>query len=184
MSDITKQPIPTATSESHRLVLGPSLLDGLPGSEDWRAFTRHIKDPSCLALTELWIEKVHAAGGIPLRNDFGFEEIAKWGSTLMLYKLDENDRWLTTFAGSTVVEVLGFEPTGKYLEDYGADNSLKFWLDNMQYITDAHMPLIESYNLEFVEKDYVRVSAVNLPLKTGTRDFPDSYFEILSFGAE
>ena len=173
--------LPTAAKGTEHAIIGPSFLNGPPAPEAWDAFAQVIVDPACKAITELWLEKARACGGVPLRSDFKFEKLARLGSNLVLFKLDEDDRWLTKFCGSNIVEILGFELTGKHLEDYASENSLEFWMASLKHITDEGRPFFEYYNMDFVEKEYMHCTAINLPLKSGERDYPDALFEALAF---
>lgn len=98
---------------SYEVVIGPSFMDGFPDQEEWLSFKKCIQYPETLAFLGLWQEKAFAAQGIPLRKDFSFEELVKFGRHLAIFKQTEDNRWLTTFCGGAIVEQIAFEPTGK-----------------------------------------------------------------------
>lgn len=181
MSQPTGEQPQEAAYNGYKVISGASFLESLPSQEQWLDFTKLIQDPMTMAMAELWYKKAIAAKGVPLRKDFSFDDLAKYGSHLLLYKLTEDNRWLTTFCGTTIVDTLGIELTGKYIDEYGDENSLEFWLSNIKYITEQGAPFVEYYSLNFVDKEFVECADINLPLRSGDRDFPDMFFAIMSF---
>ena len=169
------RPQPQAASESFEVSVGPKFLDGMPGQEEWLAFNVCIDDPKAVALAEVWHDKAKAANGVPLRNDLSFRELVKFGKFLTLYKLTEEDRWLTTFCGEEVVHNVGMELTGKHLDEYASEKTLRFWMDNMTYIRDEGRPYLETFTLDVANKPYRVCQTLNLPLRSGTRPFPDMF---------
>lgn len=168
-------PRPKAAADSYEVFLGPSYLDGLPDQEEWRAFNKYIQDPASLAFAGLWQEKAAAANGIPLRKDFGFRELVKYGSHLALYRLTEDNRWLTTFCGDIIVQNVGIELTGKCIDEYADKDTLEFWMENIKFICEQGKPIVEFYSLEHAGKDYSVCHSLNLPLRSGTHDFSDMF---------
>ena len=183
-SSDTSKTLPATDPDDLTVVPGPSFRNGFPSRGNWQAFVSQIQEEPLNTFTQLWAEKALAADGVPLRKNFSFRELAKHGPFLVLYKLTEENRWLTTFCGTSIVEVLGEEITNRHLDEYGSEDTLDFWMENVRYLQEDAKPIIEFYNLKFVDKQYLRCSSVNLPLKSGTRDFPDMMFEIISFGPE
>lgn len=163
------------TVDSYEIFLGPSYLDGLPDQQEWQAFNEHIQDPASVAFAELWQAKAMAAGGIPLRQDFSFQDLVKYGSRLALYKLTEDNRWLTTFCGDEIVQNVGSELTNKCMDEYADKDTLKFWMDNIEIICGQGKPVMEFYVLDHAGKDYSMCHSLNLPLRSGTRDFSDMF---------
>ena len=181
MSQPTDDQLQGAAYNDYKVIEGTSFLDSLPSQEQWLDFKNLTQDPMTLAMIELWYKKAKAVNGVPLRKDFSFEELAKYGSHLLLYKLTEDNRWFTTFCGTKIVDTLGIELTGKYIDEYGDKNALLFWLKNIKYITEQGMPFVEHYSLNFVDKEFVECADINLPLRSGDRDFPDMFFAFMSF---
>ena len=171
----------TAVYNGYKVLNGPSYLDCLPDQEHWLESKKLIQDSKALAMLELWHEKAVAAKGVPLRKDFSFEDLVKHGSHMLLYKLTEDNRWLTTFCGGTIVEALGVELTGKYIDEYGDKNSLEFWMNNIKYISKHGAPLVEYYSLNFIGKEFIECMDLNLPLRSGERDFPDMFLALMVF---
>lgn len=169
------RPQPKAAADSFEVSVGPGFLDGLPSQEDWLAFKERIEEPNSAVFAGLWQEKAKAENGVPLRSALSFRELVKYGKHLTLYKLTEEERWLTTFCGDEVVVNLGMELTGKHLDEYGCEETLKFWMSNMKYIRDQGRPYMETFTLDYVGKPYSVCRTLNLPLRSGNRDFPDMF---------
>ncbi len=172
---VTKRFQTNAPADDYEVFIGPSYLDGMPDQQEWRAFCKYFQDPSSLAFAALWQEKAMAANGVPLRSDFSFKDLVKYGTHLALYKLTEENRWLTTFCGDGVVQHIGFEPTGKCLDEYADKDTLEFWAANIKRITEHCEPVMEIITLDYVNKDYSRSKTLNLPLRSGLRDLPDMF---------
>ncbi|MCH8863338.1 MAG: hypothetical protein IID51_12635, partial [Proteobacteria bacterium] len=108
-------------------------------------------------------------------KEFSFRDLTKYGSSLALYKLTEDDRWLTTFCGEEIVQDVGFELTGKYLDEYADKDTLEFWMENIKFICGQGKPIMESYTLDHANREYAKCLSLNLPLKSGVHDFPDMF---------
>lgn len=169
------RPQPQASSDSFELSVGPKFLDGLPGQEEWVAFNECIEDPKAQAFAGLWHEKAVAANGVPLRKDLSFAELVRFGKHLTLYKLTEEDRWLTTFCGEEVTLNVGMELTGKHLDEYASEETLKFWMDNMKYIQVEGAPYLEIFRLDYAGKPFMKCHTLNLPLRSGGQKLPDMF---------
>ncbi len=180
MEGLTEKLLNTAYN-GYKALKGPSYLDCLPNEEHWLEFKKLIQSSKGLAMIELWHEKAVAAKGVPLRKEFSFKDLAEHGSHMMLYKLTEDNRWLTTFCGDTIVAALGVELTGKYIDEYGDENALEFWMENIKYISEHGAPLVEYYSLNFVDKEFIQCMDINLPLRSGERDFPDMFLAMMIF---
>lgn len=180
MSEMAEQQS-NAVYNDYKALKGPSYLDCLPGQEHWLEFKQLIQSSKGLAMIELWHAKAVAAKGVPLRKDFSFKELAEHGSHLLLYKLTEDNRWLTTFCGDIIVDILGVELTGKYIDEYGDKNALEFWMENIKYISGHGAPLVEYYNLNFVDKEFIQCMDICLPLRSGERDFADMFLAMMVF---
>lgn len=146
--------------------MGPSFLNGLPDLDEWQKFKNYIKHEQALALMDLWFEKASQAGGVPLRGDFSFDEFVLFGSNIYIAKLKEDGRWHTTFCGGSIVDALGFDVSGKCLEDFATPETLKFWLDNLTIMTEQERTYFEFYSLELAENEISHSMSVTLPLKT------------------
>lgn len=168
----------TANPESKRtydfkVIFGPSFKDGLPDHEEWHAFKENILDENGLALAELWYKKAEHEGGVPLRKDFSFEDFVKFGSNIYIAKINDDNIWETTFCGGDIVNKIGFDATGKTLDDFGSPETLEFWLKNLQSLTGESKVYAEFYTLEFPDNQRIHCTAINFPLKSGDKDFPD-----------
>lgn len=168
-------------TDFYEVFVGPSYLDGLPNQKEWLAFCKSIQHPSSLVFAEMWQEKAVAANGVPLRSDFSFQDLVKYGSSLALYKLTEENRWLTTFCGDEIVQNVGFEPTGKFLDEYADQDTLEYWAKSIKHIIGRCEPVMEFFTLDFANKDYSRSQTLNLPLRSGLRDLPDMFICHLAF---
>ena len=167
--DIAK---PDKTSD-YRVVPGPSFSNGLPDLDEWLSFKKLILNPDSLAFAELWFNKATTAKGTPLRKDFSFHELVTYGSNLYMAKLTEDNRWHTTYCGNNIVDELGLDMTGKYLDEFADPETSVYWLDNSGLMTDKTSVYMEFCTLEFLDKEYRHCSMLNLLLKSGSRDFPD-----------
>lgn len=167
--------INTAYGKSHNLdfIYGPSFQGTPADPDDWRKFKKNVKCEISLGLSDLWHEKASTANGIPSRKDFPFEELVNFGSNLYMARLTEDNRWLTTFCGEGIVNTVGFDASGKYIDEFGPPDLLKYWLKNLKELTDHSRPFMEYYTLEFADREFIHCSSVNLPLKSEGSDFPD-----------
>lgn len=169
------RPQPKAAAGSYEVSVGPAYLNGTPNQEKWLAFNEYIKDPEALAFAGLWHQKAKTADSVPLRKDFSFKELVEFGRFLTLYKLTEDDRWLTTFCGEEVAYNVGMELAGKHLDEYASKEILKIWMDNMVYICEQGRPFMEIFDLDYAGKSHLECHTLNLPLRSGDRDFPDMF---------
>lgn len=168
----------------YKVIFGPSFSAGLTEHEEWQSFKKLILNPNSLALAELWHEKALKAGGVPFRQDFSFREFVKFGSFIFLAKLNEENRWRTTYCGEGIVWNSGLEPTGKCLDEFGTPETLKFWLDNLKALTDESKIYLEFFKLEFTTGEIIHSTVINLPLKSKDSNFPDINLTYDAFTSE
>ena len=162
-------------ANEYEITLGPSYLNGLPDVEDWHILLNAIENPVTKEFAELWHEKAKAAKGVPLRQDFDFRTLVKFGRYLALYKRTEEGHWLTTFCGDGIVEEIKLELSNKYIHEYADKETLKFWMDNIQQITEQCRPVMEYYTLEYTKEHHKTSIVLNLPLKSGDSDLVDMF---------
>jgi hypothetical protein len=165
--------IESEETHGYKVISGPSFSDGLPKADDWLSFKEKIKNPEGLDLVELWYAKAREAKGIPLRSDFNFAELVNYGQYLYLGKLNEEMRWETTFCGDGIVREVGYELTGKCLDDLADNVTLEFWEKNLKLLTDESKPFLELFTLEYIGREHIHCKEINLPLMSGNREFPD-----------
>ena len=161
--------------DDYKVIVGPSFSRSLPGREEWQFFVESIQCAESREFAALWLEKAQAANGIPLRSDFDFRELVKYGKYLILYKLTQDNRWLTTFCGDGIVEDIDRELTGKHLDDYAEEKTLDFWMKNIQLMLEDHKPIMEYFTLEYTKKQHKMSQSLNLPLKSGAGDTVDMF---------
>jgi len=171
-------------AQNLRSIVGPSFKECLPSEDEWLFFKKSVNDEKGLAILNLWYEKAKSANGIPLRKEFSFEDLVSYGSNIHIMKLNENNSWETTFCGNAIVSAAGFDATNKCLEDFACPETLKFWVDNLDIMIEKHTPFLEFYTLEFVNKDFIHCSSVNLPMKSENSDFPNSHLSYEIYTSE
>ena len=182
MDQINKPLTAPGQNKDQELVLGPSFKEAADTGDLWRDFLSQVDDPLALPFAELWGKKACAVDGVPLRKDFDFKELVKFGSNMCIAKLTNDGRWLTTFCGDAIVERIDMELTGKHIDEFADPDTLPFWEQSCHHLSDDCRPVIEKYNLDFAEKTYTRVTSVNLPLKSSKKlDFADMHIEVVGF---
>ncbi len=158
---------------NYKTIQGPCFKPGdIVSPEDWATFINDMTDEGAIALAQLYYEKAEAANGVPVRKDFTFEELVKHGSNMYMAKYNDEGKWETTFCGNTIAESVGFDPTGKTLDDFGTDESLAFWLENFEIMVKECRSNLEFQTLEFANKEYLHCTSFNLPLRSGKTDHP------------
>ena len=160
-------------SDNFLITKGPSYLEGVPSDKEWLGFINKVENLETKEFTNLWREKSKIENGVPLRRDFDFRSLVKFGKNLVIYKFTEEGRWFTTFCGDNIVEETNLELSNKYIDEYADENTLKYWMENIQLITEQHMPVFENYTLEYSKKDHKTSLAINLPLRSGADDSID-----------
>ncbi len=159
---------------NYRTLWGPTFKsDGIASEEEWRAYMNLVVDKGARNFANLWYDKAVASNGVPLRKDFSLEELVRHGTYLYMSKYNDDGKWETTFCGTGIVEGVGFDPTGKTMDDFGTKETLKFWHDNLKVMVTECQTFIESYKLEFAKKEFLHCTAVTLPARTGNVDHPD-----------
>lgn len=162
-------------SDNYKAIKGPSYIDGLPSEKEWLDFLNIIENPGTKEFAELWREKYQAANGIPHRQDFDFETLVKYGKHLVIYKRNEEGRWFTTFCGDRIVEEIKLELSHKYIDDYADEETIKFWMTNIQQITQQCTPIFEIFTLEYTKEHHKTSHSLNLPLKSGADGSVDMF---------
>lgn len=162
-------------SDNYQAILGPSYLSGLPSEKEWVDFIKCIKNPATKEFAEIWREKATVAKGVPLRSDFNFQTLVKYGKNLAIYKRTEEGRWLTTFCGDGIVEDIKLELSHKYIDEYADEETLKFWMANIQQITEQCKPIFEVFTLEYTKEHHKTSQTLNLPLRSGSNDSADMF---------
>lgn len=151
------------------------MLKKIPSFEEWEYFLSNIQSEKGTDFSNLWYSKAKETGGVPLRKDFSFEELVKYGTNIFMAKLDASGKWLTTFCGNDIVENTGFDSTGKVLNEFGHSETLDVWLDTLTVLVNEYKPVIEFHTLEFINKDHVHCMAINFPLRSEGSDTPDIF---------
>jgi hypothetical protein len=164
----------TKRTFDYKTIMGPSFLNGLPDNDEWQKFKKYINHEQTLALTELWFEKASKTNGVPLREDFSFDEFVQYGSNIYIAKLKEDNRWHTTFCGGSLVDVLGFDATGKCLDEFATPETLKFWVDNLNIMVEQETVYLEFYSLELTNNEISHSLTISLPLKSDTDSISDT----------
>lgn len=163
------------SADDYKITLGPSYLNSLPDLQDWHAFLKTIENPVTKEFAEVWQEKAMAAKGVPLRSDFDFQTLVKYGRYLVIYKRTEDGHWLTTFCGDGIVEEIKLELSNKYIHEYADKETLKFWMANIQHITVQCRPVMEYFPLEYTKEHLKTSMSLNLPLRSGESDSVDMF---------
>lgn len=167
-----------------KTILGPTFRGALPDLDDWISFKEKIRDEKCLALAELWYSKACLRNDVPFRGDFAFEELVNYGQNIFLAKLTDDGRWLTTYCGGDIVEKSGFDATGKYLDEFSAPETLKFWTNNFKSFTGEGSVMLEYFTLEYFGKEYTHCTTLSFPLKSDGSDEIDISFSYDMFTVE
>lgn len=170
-------------ANNYKNIIGPSYLNGLPDPEEWHIFLKSIEDPITKEFAEVWQDKAKAAKGVPLRSDFDFQNLVKYGKYLTIYKRTEEGYWLTTYCGIGIAEELKLELSNKYIHEYADEDILEYWMANIQQITECCKPIVEYYALEYTNQHHKTSQTLNLPLRSGASDSVDMFicYEYFSY---
>jgi hypothetical protein len=162
-------------SDSYQAILGPSYKSGLPSEKEWLDFISGIENSGTREFAQVWREKSKAVNGVPLRRNFDFKTLVKYGQNLVICKRTEKGRWLTTYCGDTIVQEINLELSNKYIDEYADKETINFWMANIQQITEQCKPVFEIFTLEFTAKHHKTNYSLNLPLRSGADESVDMF---------
>ncbi len=138
-------------------------IDDLPG-------------PKLKAIYQYWLDK----GGcdhIPTRADLSPTEMAKFLSHISLVDVEhETGRYKFRLIGTESVRAIGFDPTGKYLDEF---DLLKQHLGpRYDWLVEHKRPYIVADKLKWSDKSFLDFFSIGLPLTTDGKNV-----DILMYGS-
>lgn len=148
--------------ESSRLI-EDFTIDDLPGSK--------LK-----AVYQYWLD-VKGDAEMPTRVDLNPKDMAKFLSNISLVDVEhDTGRYKFRLIGSDSVRAIGFDPTGRYLDEVELmEGHLKPRYD---WLVKTRRPYIVTDKLKWAEKSYLDFFSIGLPLTQGGEEV-----DILMYGS-
>lgn len=120
--------------------------------------------PDLAGLLALWRDKA-SAGDLPSRSAFKTAEMRAWlGHVSLLDVVDDPRRFRWRLIGSRIVERMGRDRTGQWLDEIYSGPALSEFIRLYETVVAKRAPFCFAGTLRFVGKQHVAFQAVVMPL--------------------
>jgi len=130
---------------------------------------------------DLWRSKA-PEGGLPARADFDPSEMVDYLGNVVLVDIEHDPRrYRYRLIGTDITRVTGRDMSGRYWDQVYHPSDIAVLSESLDRVLETRMPVRSTGSMKWVEKDYISVEIVDLPLASDGVEI-DMVLRVIVFG--
>ena len=116
-----------------------------------------------------------------MNQDLAPAELIDWLPYIAFLRQEGANDWRVTNCGDELRRWFGYDPVNTLLSEQADAETHAYWINNFLMLVDDNRPFLERYSLAFLDKSFVRVKNLNLPIRSHADGPVDAAFVALTF---
>jgi hypothetical protein len=129
-----------------------------------------LQNPKLIDALAYWKSKC-GDNGMPSRSEIDPIEMRPFLNRIILVDVEKDpQRYIFRLIGTLITSTTGRDVTGQYLDEVYTESQYNLLTVSLDHVVETRKPCRTTGSASFVDKDFVAVEALDLPLSTDGTD--------------